>query len=460
MDPENLTRGINDAFHLEFIGETIYKDIVKLLPGHSLKLRRRGDPVIKKWWKIEEHLVTVPESYEEQVQVFRELFTDACKLRLRSDVPVGIALSGGLDSSSVYSTIQQINNQTINGNWKNAFIACFPDTKMDEKYYADEVINFTNGTPNYIYPEDKHIGSAIYDEIKREDFVYTSPPVVHNIYKEMRKKNIIVSLDGHGADEMLYGYPHMLYDCLIDDHKNSTVELRRTWAEVTGITMEKADQVIAAEFAGREGWNPSPYRNLYDKYLPKGLKTVYRKHRFKSKRSESWLLNYVELAKKQTDLPFLRNNPVLEISYKEVHDKLPTLLRNWDRASMKHGIEIRMPFLDWRLVAYVFSLPQTSKVGEGYTKRIVRDAMKGWMPETVRLRKPKIGINAPMEEWFNDSMSSFILDAVNSPTFLQSHIWNGPLLRDHLTRLTKEKKWTHSDSVFFWPYLNAWILSN
>ena len=87
---------------------------------------------------------------------------------------------------------------------------------------------------------------------------------------------------------------------------------------------------------------------------------------------------------------------------------LPTLLRNYDRYSMASGVEIRMPFMDHRLVTYTFSLPWTSKIGGTYTKRIVRDALKGILPEKIRTRRDKIGWNAPLHEWFKGPLKNEI----------------------------------------------------
>jgi asparagine synthase (glutamine-hydrolysing) len=92
---------------------------------------------------------------------------------------------------------------------------------------------------------------------------------------------------------------------------------------------------------------------------------------------------------------------------------LPTLLRNYDRYSMASGVEVRMPFLDHRIVSFCFSLPWTSKLGGGYTKRILRDAMKGIVPDKVRLRKDKFGWNAPLQEWFDKDYAPILAKLEN-----------------------------------------------
>jgi len=147
--------------------------------------------------------------------------------------------------------------------------------------------------------------------------------------------------------------------------------------------------------------------------------------------------------------------------YSDFHYRsLPINLRDFDRASMQHGIEIRMPFMDYRLVSYVFSLPQQSKLGGGFTKRILRDAMKNALPESIRTRTLKIGIGAPMEEWFNNELRTYVLDTSASLRFTGSSYWNGTEIKKDIDKAYNEKK---LDKVFCnktWAVLNADIILN
>jgi asparagine synthase (glutamine-hydrolysing) len=127
-------------------------------------------------------------------------------------------------------------------------------------------------------------------------------------------------------------------------------------------------------------------------------------------------------------------DPLSQKLYELFHiTTLPTLLRNYDRYSMANGVEIRMPFLDWRLVAFTFSLPWTSKVGGGFTKRIMRDALKGILPEAVRVRRDKIGWNAPMHEWLRGSLKGEVEGLLQSglcPPKLQQQ-WKAFLVKSN-----------------------------
>ena len=135
---------------------------------------------------------------------------------------------------------------------------------------------------------------------------------------------------------------------------------------------------------------------------------------------------------------------------------LPTILRNFDRLSMAHGVEIRAPFLDWRLVCFMFSLPSESKLGGGTTKRILREAMRGVLPEEIRRRRNKVGFMSPIEDWYKGSLKYFVLDSINSKLFLESDIWNGPLIRNFVEDAYLKKDY-QSDTKS-WKYIQAYQL--
>ena len=131
-------------------------------------------------------------------------------------------------------------------------------------------------------------------------------------------------------------------------------------------------------------------------------------------------------------------------------------LRNFDRMSMAHGVESRAPFMDWRLVCFAFSLPSESKLGSGFTKRILRDAMRGVLPEPIRVRKGKLGFSSPMPVWYQYALRHRVLDTVNSQQFLKSDIWNGPVIRDFTESCFRKED--YSSAVKSWKYIQALFL--
>jgi asparagine synthase (glutamine-hydrolysing) len=142
--------------------------------------------------------------------------------------------------------------------------------------------------------------------------------------------------------------------------------------------------------------------------------------------------------------------------YKQFHSQpLPSILHKFDRCSMAHGVEIRMPFMDWRLVCYAFALSGESKAGGGYTKRVLREAMHGVLPEKVRTRKPKLGFGSPIASWFNGKLGDWMWSEVQTPAFLQSEAWNGPAIRDFVAMKRRSCPWTFQECSRVWRFLQA-----
>lgn len=132
-----------------------------------------------------------------------------------------------------------------------------------------------------------------------------------------------------------------------------------------------------------------------------------------------------------------------------------SLLRKYDRVSMAHGIEARMPFLDWRVVTYCFSLPDDSKVGHGYSKRILREAMRGVLPEKIRTRTWKIGFHSPLAEWMSGPLGEWVLRRVQTKSFLESPISNAPAIRDFVIERQARKNWDDQSSNAVWRHIQA-----
>lgn len=116
-----------------------------------------------------------------------------------------------------------------------------------------------------------------------------------------------------------------------------------------------------------------------------------------------------------------------------------------------------MPFMDWRLVCFVFSLPEQSKVGGGYTKRVLREAMRGVMPERLRMRRGKIGFSAPLHFWFNEPLGGWLWEQVNERDFLESESWDGHAIRAFVEAKRRANAWVWGDGHALWPFLQAHV---
>jgi asparagine synthase (glutamine-hydrolysing) len=139
---------------------------------------------------------------------------------------------------------------------------------------------------------------------------------------------------------------------------------------------------------------------------------------------------------------------------------LPTILRNFDRISMAHGIEVRMPFMDWRLVTYTMALPEASKSSNGYTKWIARKAMADLMPESIRMGRRKVGFNSPMPEWLNGPLAGWTAALLQQKVAAFSELVDEAALSNAVNRLTVAKSWDWESVGRIWPYLNMkWMLA-
>ena len=363
------------------------------------------------YWNTIEHIQEVPNEYEEQSNKFRELFFDACKLRMRADVKIGTALSGGLDSSSVLTALKYLSkDETIAKDWQNAFVAIFPNTDLDETYYAKILTEKLNIKAFFqkIEPEN---GINQLDEYLWlfEELYLTSPIPMIEIYKTMKKNNVSVSLDGHGADELLSGYGNSLFYIAKENPFNYKLiqEIIKTHKECKNIQDNKKIKYFIDGFEGR--------KNIIKHYLKEilGL-NAHNKEDLKSRKMG------------------LFNTYLYEIFHKTI---LPTLLRNYDRYSMAASVEVRMPFMDYRLVTYCFSLPWQSKYRNGFTKAILRDAMKNYMPPEITWRKSKIGFGTPFTEWIRGAWKQYFLDTIASTDFLNSSFVDSKIVKQKLENL-------------------------
>ena len=425
FDPEMVATALTDHQLIEGSERTLLRDLKRLLGGYCLSLKQNGDLKIRRWWNTLDHLEPVPASYDQQVERYRELFLDSCRIRMRSDVPIGTALSGGLDSSSIVCGMRHIRDlgnagDRLASDWQRAFVATYPGSIIDERPYADSVIQKTGATPVYckITPDMylKNFEHVLFQYEEISD-LHLGPWMVH---KAQREHGIVVTLDGHGGDEALGGYPWHV-----------TADLQ---AAIKDLSIQKSLTLI----------NTMKQLNLYpqEQFYWKSIQVISKKTLKRIlKKEDTWLkqppAKFVSPAFEDDRARLKKRDALFQSLYVDFHfTHLPMVLRNFDRLSMAHGVEVRSPLMDWRLVAYAFSLPPESKISGGFTKRILRDAMKGLLPEDIRLRTGKLGFPNMAESWSSPKAKEFILDVVLSREFQESTVWNGPQIQQDLENAT------------------------
>ena len=410
-------------------------DGIKRFPLGSSGIYKNGRLAISRYWNTLDHVVTVPQNYNDQVEEFRNLFFDACKIRMRSDVPIGTALSGGLDSSATMSAMAHLSNGQIDygkKDWQHAFVASFPGTPLDEAKYAKMVTDHIGIEATYINIDPLKNWDKIEDYFyKFEELYITSPIPMLMTYSGVKEHGTTVTLDGHGADELFSGYGHII-EALWDSKFSvkNTMDILNTHLN----TLSSDTQF------------GKPYKtSIYFNYMIKKIIKMIIKRNLESK--DSGHRNYKQLDNFSKHLYVIFHETIL-----------PTLLRNYDRYAMMNSVEIRMPFMDHRLVSYVNSLPTSSKFGGGYTKKMIRDSMDTYMPKEITWRKSKIGFNTPIVDWMQGDLRDWFGDTVHEQRFVTSDLVDNPLqLKRDVMDIINKKCNDYSKAQKCWTELSPYI---
>ena len=469
----NVLRAMHAHNVLEPAGETIYNHIQQLLPGSLMVIKHNKIVEQKTWWKTLENLPAVPKSFEEQKHVFLELLSDACKLRLRSDVSVASALSGGIDSTAVYCMLTHVMKNNGDGrvakDWQKAFSIAFPGSEIDERKYIESVLKQTNGNGVIIEPTNDNIVNELENSTGMSDFISGTPlSCLTYVYQAMHKNGIVVSMDGHGVDEYLYGYQSSVVAALMNAYNTNQKEyasvIEDTLIQMNfpgrGVEAVVKAKARAAKIKALQSSPRSKLKQLVRSILPiKQFEHNYLISGFNAGNLYNNKFIQESIFPDVYSVLNKKNNMGEQQLLQEFHYiDLPYNLRDFDRGAMQHQIEIRMPFMDYRLVTYTMALPQKSKLNNGFTKYILRESLKGIMPEDIRTRKLKIGLGAPTADWFNGPLNEYLFDISVSDKLINSNILNVNAVKNTIQKHCKEKSWDSSSAQAVWPILNYLLL--
>ena len=392
---EFLNWGLSD--HTE---DTFFDGVRQLGSGQAIELNLHDLPgaVVGRrlasytWYELPDGRFSG--SLEAAAEQFHGLLVDSVRLRLRADVTVGSCLSGGLDSSSIVCALNELLRERGAASLQQTFSACARDPRFDERQFADLVVAHTGAAARYVYPTEKELWDVL-DHItwhQDEPFGSTSIYAQWHVFRLAREHGAKVMLDGQGADEILGGYHGYFSPYLA----RLALEFRwqRLFREIAAL---RRIHGYSAAWAFKHGMNA---------VLPQWLRQPARRLVGKAS-TDSALIDLARLSAVPRD-PFLEpggNRPgsMRELSRSQLTRTNVQMLLHWeDRDSMTHSIESRVPFLDYRLVEFALGLPDEYKIRDGMTKRVLREAMAGVLPEKVRLRTDKLGFVTPEEVWMRE----------------------------------------------------------
>ncbi len=400
-DEKGIRTALLSPLKLEGTGHTVIKNLSSMGGGEALDASPKSINKIQ-WWNTADHIEANFKEPRHNADEFLNLLTDAVRIRLRSDVPVASSLSGGLDSSAIVAILSRLGsaqNQT-------AFVHAFENTRHDESNFAKKTIAHTGVLGKWVTLDETNLVNEISRSIyASESFYPGSQDAAKRIYKSQKENGFSVTIDGHGADELLAGYTHYFpYD-------SSGFNLNNIRA-LTGSFFEWKH--LAANYLKKNftSYTNDTVRVLAGRFYDPVLSTL----------KLPFLLGETYSTKPlKTPESLFRSSPLARVLFYDFHRNiLPRILKNFDVTSMSHGVEVRMPFLDHRLVTFSFSLPDTSRLKNGITKVILREATRGLIPEEVRTRSDKMGLNSPLSVWLSGPLKEWVLDSLESPSPIDS----------------------------------------
>lgn len=369
---------------------TFVEGIRQLLPAHLVELDLRSgrlSPQTRYWWPD----VRTDESitFDEATDGVRQLFLDSVRRNLRSDVPVGVALSGGVDSSAIACSIRHLEPEYP----IRSFSFVSPGFEHSEHEWIDLVNGAIHAMPHHVQPTATDLADDLDDLIRTqgEPFRSTSIYAQYRVFRLAREHGVVVTLDGQGADELLAGYdgyPVQRLQSLLDRGRlRSASAFAREWsASVGGASAASLLRAAAIRTA------------------PTSLRTMGER----LSRRDSPILDQVALAERGVRLGFPRidERPSRGARLKSqlrndlLVRGLGSLLRHGDRNSMRFSVESRVPFLDRALTEFTLRLPERFLVtNDGVSKNVLRTAMRGIVPDAVLDRRDKIGFATPESDW-------------------------------------------------------------
>ncbi|MBA3842870.1 MAG: asparagine synthase (glutamine-hydrolyzing) [Actinobacteria bacterium] len=379
---------------------TFFAGVEQLPPGHSLILDD-GGLRIRRYWQL-----TPAAAPTDPATAFRELFVDSVRLRLRSDVPLGTALSGGLDSSAVAVTIDHLLRTEAAaarpvGARQETFTMYFDDPGSDERPYAAAVAREILSRPHELTFSGEELVGALpaVVEAQGEPFGSTSIVAQWFVMRAAARSGLKVMLDGQGGDETLAGY------------------------QSTTLSYRLAEQLTSGRFpsfvADLRGAGLTPRQSLEAVVTP--FLPARARWRLRARRRRNDLLVHRQIRTRTWPPSTPAGGPFqdrLRTQYHVVLSQLglPELLRYEDRNTMAHSLEGRVPFLDHRLVELLYGLPAPSLVYRGQTKLVLREALADLLPPEVLVRRDKLGFVTPEARFMRGALGAFTRRVLESPT--------------------------------------------
>ena len=391
--------------------DTMFRGIYKLLPGHLMAFEG-GTISTRQYWDVP---TREPQRSEPSplnaVERFRELLEESVRLRLMSDVPLGMFLSGGIDSSAIAVLMARMIGRPL-----QTFSVAFKDRAFNELDYARQVAQAIGAVPHETVIDDQDFFGALPTLVWHEDEPIAHPSSVPLYFvSALARQHVTVVLTGEGSGELLAGYGK--YPRVAWNWRAGTVYERMMPTALRNSIARRVLPMLPStlrRYARRSflAMERTPESMIFDNFA---AIRVADQQRLLSPTFRQWATraNAYDTSLAYFNTPGANSTLLDRLLYTDIKTYLAELLMKQDQMSMAASIESRVPFLDHKLVEYASTLPDQWKLNGWTTKRVLREAMKGLLPESI-LERPKMGFPVPFANWtrgaWNDVVREVLLD--------------------------------------------------
>jgi len=378
--------------------ETMFDSVFALPAAHALRFSLQ-DRSLKIWryWDVDAEQTIGFSDERQYADRFIELLSDSVRLRLRSDVPVGSSLSGGLDSSTIVGIVARTSPRA----GQETFSARFSEAAFDEGPHIERMTTWADVRNQAVYPDPTDLPEEIGTLTWHQDEPFHSSSIYAQwcVMRLARDHRVIVLLDGQGGDEVLAGY----HSCF-SGYFASFLKRFRFVAAAAGLR----------RYTATHGFSHLPL--ILVGLLPSEVRASAKAWR----RPRAIDKDFERAGRRAVAAKIKSRDPFRQLLYEMLtRTSLPALLRYADRNSMAFSREVRLPFLDHRLVEYLFAVPDEQKIDGGTTKIILRNAIRGIVPEEIRNRRDKLGFAPPEHLWLRGPLREWTQDILSSAQFRQ-----------------------------------------
>lgn len=382
--------------------ETFLADVVQLPAAHWLEISLDGREVQQCYWTLP--IETVQPS-RDPIEDFSRLFRESMRIRMRADVPVGVMLSGGMDSTSIACEMSRlVGDPGTRSAPLHAF--CYEAEEFDEKEQISDTVRETGIVVHRHRPTAQEVWADLPAALWHHDEPLHSPAVLlgYQLYRLASRQGVRVILGGQGADETIGGYSNLFVHMLVSHLLGGRLDRVRSEMRSLGITWPGGERDIARQAI-----------NLVRAHLLRGVSS-YRRISAQRQLASAPGWSVVEPGFGGMVSPIVRGSGrqdlLSELRREATSAPLPCYLRVEDRNAMAHSVESRLPFLDHALAEYCVALPAQWQMRDGWNKYVLREAMRGKIPESVRARRSKLGFAVPVKSWLRGPLSEMVKGVV------------------------------------------------